>query len=205
MPPLKNLVGQKFNRLTVLSRADNKGKKVYWNCECECGNICTIRGFNLTSNKTKSCGCYNTDKIKERMTTCSGMTNTPEWTAYHGMKDRCYNKNRKGYHRYGGRGITVCNRWLDSFNNFYEDMGNRPSDNHSLDRINNDKGYCKDNCRWADIDTQNNNLSTNVLFEINGEVLTITEGWKKYVPHLKRQQVCDRYYRGFTTNDIFEL
>lgn len=99
--------------------------------------------------------------------------------AYWGMRQRCYNPKAKHYHRYGGRGISVCERWMSSFTNFKEDMGNRPSPDHSLDRINNDGNYEPSNCRWATKKVQNNNRHDNARIVVDGVEKTITE-WSEH-------------------------
>jgi len=149
-----NLVGKKFGRLSVISeappyKAPSGRMYIMWNCVCKCGNKRTLRTSALTSksSRTKSCGCLSAELSSKRNTTHS-MSKSRTYTSYAAMKKRCTNKNDPTYEKYGGRGITVCERWLHSFQNFYEDMGERPL-NTSIDRIQNDKGYYKENCRWA--------------------------------------------------------
>jgi hypothetical protein len=101
------------------------------------------------------------------------MRSKPERSVWSSMKSRCFNPNEKSYKNYGGRGVTVCERWED-FNNFYEDMGERPSDNHSLDRVDNDGDYCPENCRWATSIEQNRNCRSNRLWEHDGQTMTIS-------------------------------
>lgn len=101
-------------------------------------------------------------------------TNTPEYRIWRGMKSRCYNSKERAYPRYGGRGIKICDRWRDSFENFLSDMGERPSKNHSIDRIDNDGGYCPENCRWATRKQQNSNYSRNFMVTYNGVTKTLT-------------------------------
>ncbi|HDX9500141.1 TPA: AP2 domain-containing protein, partial [Bacillus thuringiensis] len=116
-----------------------KKNKTMWNCLCDCGNERVVDGYSLSKGSSKSCGCNN---IKH------GMKHTPEYNIWGLMKSRCSNLNDSGWENYGARGITVCERWLD-FSNFIEDMGERPSPEHSLDRIDVNGNYCKANCRWA--------------------------------------------------------
>ncbi len=113
-----------------------------------------------------------------------GMSRTPEYRTWHGTKDRCYNKNLKGYHRYGGRGIIVCDRWKNSFVNFYADMGDKPFTKAQLDRIDNDKGYYKKNCRWVTSAINNQNkcttkLSMKIAKNIRKEYLEINTSQRK--------------------------
>lgn len=151
--------GEKFGRLTVIREVEgiifgkNKKQRVQrqFECRCDCGNITVVQIRNLRGGKTKSCGCYSKDR-KIEVSTKHNMHRTSEYKTWLGMKQRCYNKNTTRYDYYGGRGITVCKRWLESFENFYEDMGPKPGPDYSIDRIDNDlliDGYSKGNCRWA--------------------------------------------------------
>lgn len=158
------LSGQVFNLLTVLHRSETNPRK--WVCQCECGNICETTPSNLRNGKPKSCGCLATKQRKERFTlhgAASGGKNTPEYQSYTAMIHRCYNERRIGWNRYGGRGIIVSEEsWLEEspagFLNFLQDMGERPK-GATLDRINPDGNYCKENCRWASRRLQSYNVT----------------------------------------------
>jgi hypothetical protein len=148
MSTLVDRTGQKFGRWIVLGRADISGA-VHWKCRCECGTEKSIRGNDLHSSSSKSCGCWRKE-LFVASSTKHGACFTPEYNSWAAMKDRCNNQNDKDYHRYGGRGISVCKRWLNSFENFFADMGLKPSPKHTLDRYpNNDGNYKPTNCRWA--------------------------------------------------------
>ena len=144
-----NLKGKKFAKLTVISRAENtKDGKTRWLCLCDCNSEKVIMGRSLRNGDTGSCGCLS---IKH------SMSKDPEYIAWKAMKARCYNVKKENYHKYGGRGIRVCEWWLNSFENFFSDMGSRPSKNHTVDRINNDGNYEPANCRWATKSGQSQN------------------------------------------------
>jgi hypothetical protein len=155
----KDITGSQFEFLTVLGYL-GKGK---WHCKCECGNTKIVSTAKLNNGHVKSCGCLaKTNAVKHNA------INTREYITWTNIKARCTNPNNSAYHNYGGRGITVCNRWLDSFENFYEDMGNCPK-GFSIERINNDEGYNKSNCIWASSKTQSMNRRSNFIVNYKGE------------------------------------
>lgn len=151
-PNLLDLTGQPFGRLTVTSRGPNgKHGEVRWHCRCTCGNETLVYAGNLRSGDTRSCGCLSRELLVTRSTTHGAArvgAETPEYHAWHAMFQRCTNPHHASWEDYGGRGVTVCERW-QSFENFIADMGPRPSPKHSLDRTNNDGNYEPSNCRWA--------------------------------------------------------
>lgn len=157
-----DLTGEKFGRLTVVQRSgSNKRGNALWLCLCKCGTEKLIPSNQLISKSTISCGCFN----KEKSTTHGHYRNNIEsitHISWHHMIDRCQNNKHPAYNRYGGRNIKVCNRWK-KFENFLKDMGKRPTLDYSIDRINNDEGYCKSNCRWATIVEQARNRNNNHL------------------------------------------
>lgn len=134
-------------------------------CICKCGKIVWVQVHSLRTNATKSCGCIKKDFPMART---HGLSNTKEYRAYHLMKNRCYNPKLEHYAGYGGRGIKMCDRWLQSFENFYEDMGDAPTSKHTLDRKENDKDYSKENCQWATWTQQANNKRNNRIHTYNG-------------------------------------
>lgn len=149
--------GDKFNYLTAIKfHSKNTAGKQFWFFRCSCGIRKIVCVNNVKNGTTKSCGC-----LQRKIATKHGMANTKTYNNWHGMKTRCYNKNEKNYKYWGGRGIKVCKRWM-KFENFLEDMGECPK-GKSLDRKNNDKGYCKENCRWATPKQQANNRRDNII------------------------------------------
>lgn len=148
--------GDKYNRLTAIRKHHNDSKNVYWLFKCDCGNKKVLRKAHVISNSTKSCGCLRKELNKEfGGIVTHGKSGTSIYTIWQLMKERCFNKKRKEYDNYGGRGISVCKRWL-KFENFYEDMGDRPN-NLTLDRIDNDGNYEPNNCKWSTRKEQQNN------------------------------------------------
>lgn len=176
-PKLKDISGKKFNRLTVNNKSNftgnGKQKVTYWDCLCDCGNTTRVAGSHLKTGKIKSCGCYKQEQ-DILLNTTHNMSRTREYKSWSSMLERCTNKNHIGYKYYGGNGISVCKEWMESFENFYTDMGNRP-ENTSLDRKDGTKNYCKDNCRWVNqsIQSYNQKLADNNTSGIKGV------GWHK--------------------------
>lgn len=148
-----------------------------WKCRCRCGTVRAIKSNALLSGKSGSCGCWA--KIAMRKIGAAQLQrNIPGYRVWRGMVDRCHNNKNLKFGLYGGRGITVCARWLESFWNFYEDMGARPSSAHSIDRIDTNGPYSPGNCRWADVITQNCNKRTNRFITINRERKVAAEWWR---------------------------
>lgn len=170
MSKLIDITGQKFNRLTAIKKKDGEN----WLFKCDCGNEKVINGYYVRKGKTKSCGCLNAELASKRLKT-HGLTNTREYGTWSKMKDRCLNPKEKAYKNYGARGITICNRWLESFENFIGDMGLMPTQTHSLDRIDNNKGYFKENCRWATRKEQSVNKRTSFYIIYKNETKALAE------------------------------
>lgn len=182
MPKKIDLTGRKFGRLTVLEQADyaydyKNHRMVMWKCQCDCPDkkIVYVHSSNLLNGNSKSCGCYAKDRTRETRIT-HGKRSTRLYSIYANMKNRCSNPNCNRYSLYGGKGIKVCDEWLNNFQSFYDwAMANGYSDELTLDRKDNSKDYCPENCRWSTMKEQQNNRTNNHFVEINGVVKTIHE------------------------------
>lgn len=169
--------GHRYGRLTVVSCAGSRNGRYNWKCRCDCGEECTASGLCLASGDTKSCGCLNAEKRIARSLRHGHSRRGDVASGYRtwlGMKQRCCNVRNKSYPHYGGRGIKVCDRWLESFENFLADMGPRPAGS-SLDRIDNSGNYCPENCQWATRIEQGRNKRSNVLITWKGATKTLIE------------------------------
>ena len=175
-----NLTGQRFSRLVVQSicRQDDSNR-MHWLCLCDCGNTIVARADNLKQGLTRSCGCLRIETTGVGAVT-HGMCGTSEYEIWKGIKKRCCVEDYIEFPQYGGRGITMCDEWKESFEAFYRDMGPRPSPEHSIDRRDNNKGYSKENCRWATLVEQANNRRDNLYFDFDGDRKTLTEWCREF-------------------------
>lgn len=168
--------GTRFGLLTVIRRDGHLHGSSAWLCQCACGNTHRVRYTSLRRGEIVSCGCRKKEVLNRRT---HGMKRTPEWKAWDSAKQRTTNPNHKSYHDYGGRGISMCDRWRDNFEAFYADMGPRPTLKHSLDRYPDQNGdYEPGNCRWATWTEQANNKRNNRLLTVKGQTMTIPE-WSR--------------------------
>lgn len=170
----KNLTGKQFGRLSVLGRVPTSSGYSYYACVCECGSSTVARGANLSTGNTASCGCLRADSLSARSRS-HGMSKTTTYKSWCHMKERCLNEGNQDYKDYGGRGIKVCERWLNSFECFLADMGEKPDGKYSIDRLKTDGDYCPENCRWSTNEQQARNRRNNHPVEFNGRTQLLVE------------------------------
>lgn len=198
MKKVKNdLTGRRFGRLTVIGIDDRGTRKSYFWCQCDCGNMKSVRSDSLIAGAIRSCGCMKKeqDRINLEANHSHKMSGTRPYEIWQGMKKRCYNEHDARFGRYGGRGIIVCDEWRNDFNVFYEwALKNGYSDNLTIDRIDNDKGYSPENCRWVDQKQQARNRSSNIRIKIGNATKTLTEWCEIF--ELDMKTILARYKRN---------
>jgi len=197
-----DLTGQRFVRLLVVARVGNRGPRVTWKVVCDCGETGVVLGCNLTSGNTRSCGCLNREVTLARVTT-HGESKTAEYDVWTGIKNRCANENEPAFKNYGGRGIRVCVRWLDSFENFLLDVGRRPSAMHTLERVNNDGNYEPGNVRWATRTEQSRNRRSNKMLTFGSETMCLA-AWAERVG-LSSDCIAERLRLGWSIDQALTL
>lgn len=205
-----NLTGKKYGRLTVLGLSEKKsGRKSYWVCECECGNKKLVRSDCLKKGQVQSCGCMKKEQDRVNLgRTTHGDTPVGShkrlWQIWQGMKQRTSNQNKKSYAKYGGRGITVCDEWRDSYIAFKEwAFANGYDENLTIERIDVNGNYEPGNCRWATQKEQCNNRRSNVLIEWQGKTQNI-EQWAEETG-IAYSVLHDRYRRyGLRPPELFK-
>lgn len=200
---MKISIGEKFTRLTVISISE---RKRYFVCQCNCGKIKEIRQDHLLSNKTLSCGCLKDEAASKRAhvmhiaRTKHGLCDTSIYKIWHSMRQRCSNEKSKSYPRYGGRGITVCDNWINSFENFLSDMGH-PEEGMTIERKDNNLGYSKENCKWATRLEQQNNRNVCQYITYNNETHTVSE-WS-VITGIHKNTLSERFHKNWPLEDIF--
>lgn len=198
MPQFQDLSGQRFGRWTVLSRAQDYRRGIpQWLCRCDCGETGVVRAGILKAGTSRSCGCFNRDdkrRICLARNTTHGMSKSPTHRAWVSMIARCHSPGASGFHKYGARGVTVCDRWRGSFEAFLADMGKCPP-GMTLDRIDNAIGYAPGNCRWATQREQQNNRTNNRRITLGDTTLTLAQ-WSERVG-VGRHTIDRRLSRGW--------
>lgn len=190
------LIGKVFGKLKVISEAPScvapSGKKERRSlCQCVCGNVVTLRNADIVKGHTKSCGCQRAETNRSLRLVhghAVGGKPTKTWRIWSDLKNRCLNKSNHAFEDYGGRGITVCAQWLDSFESFLNHMGECPP-GMSIDRIDNSKGYEPGNCRWATQAEQNRNTRQNRIVTVNGITGCVVDLCERFgIPHGRTRQ-----------------
>lgn len=198
MPNFIDLTDKRFARLLVLHR-DTGNKRTAWICQCDCGVTKSIRSNHLIDGASQSCGCLHSERSSARTdklhkaNTKTGLSASHTYNSWCGMKQRCTNPNNKFFSYYGGRGIAVCDRWLNSFENFLVDMGQKPK-GLTIDRIDSDGDYEPSNCKWSTRKEQANNRRINRVYTIYGKELNLTQIAKTFGIH--RNTLDQRLAKG---------
>lgn len=188
-----DLTNEIFERLLVISFSHkNHRGELYWLCKCNCGNTIVTQSGNLRQGRTKSCGCIHKESVSKH-----NMTKTRTFKSWESMKQRCTNKKAPDYDRYGGRGIKICDKWIHSFENFLMDMGERP-ENTSLDRIDVNGDYEKENCRWATYSYQMRNKRNTKKFLYEDKMMCLAELGE--ISGLKPSIISNRLKAGWDIN-----
>ncbi|GEM_PF-945895 len=195
----KSLVGTRSDRLFASEYYGHEPTKHgpihYYRCVCDCGGEAIVSAQNLRRSSGKnSCGCRKLEEFKERSVT-HGMSRSSEYNSWQSMRARCYNSSNPAYRHYGGRGITVCDRWMDSFENFFSDMGRKPSAKHSIERVDVDGNYEPGNCKWATDLEQGQNHQTHHLVTTDGGQVILSEAIR--AAGLPAKAVSNRLSRGW--------
>ncbi len=182
MPTRIDVIGEKFGRATVVADAPPaKSGRRRVACQCDCGKVFVCDPRLLRAGQTSSCGCLRRERVSQecKSRAIHGMARSREYTSWVKLRGRCKNPSDKKYAQYGGRGITVCQSWDESFESFLQDMGPKPFPDASVDRIDVNGPYSPENCRWASAKTQSRNKRNNRIVEFNGEFITLSEACEK--------------------------
>ena len=199
----EDYIGLRYGRLVIISWEGKRGYHTYVKCKCDCGNTKSIRLYRLETGETKSCGCIRKELFEETRKdwTTHGKANTRLYTIYKSMKDRCYSVKHKSYSNYGGKGIEICDEWLEDFMNFYNWAHNNGyKDNLTIDRIDSKGNYEPNNCRWATSKEQANNTSRNINITYQGETRTIKQ-WSEHLG-INYYTLLRRYNSGWNAEDM---
>lgn len=197
----KYIEGQTLGECIFLKELNTDKKWRVGLFKCRCGKNFECQINMIRSGNTKSCGCYKNKVMIERNLK-HGMTYSKEYVSWRSMIERTSNPNNNRYHKYGGVGIKVCERWLESFQNFLDDLGTKPSPIHTVDRIENSKGYYKENCRWATPKEQSRNRSTTKMIKYKGEYIPLIELSERL--GLNPKLVRGRIYKGHTLEEALD-
>ena len=213
MPKITDHTNLRYKRLVAIRFVEiRRNRMAYWLCRCDCGAEVIVQGGHLTSGNTGSCGCLVRDNASDlprspslRHGHARTASMTPEYRSWRSMKNRCTNPRDIGYADYGGRGISVCDEWLNSFDQFLADMGLKPTRSHTINRIDNETGYERDNCLWSSKTEQSRNTRITRLLEVYGQRMTASEARERYAPGLSKNTFKARLARGFPVETALSL
>lgn len=194
---LVDMTGLKFGLLTVIGRVESTDKngQAMWRCDCECGGSTNARGTALRAGHYQSCGCLQGNRTH-------GLSNCQEYESWRAIRQRCLNSKCKSFKNYGGRGIAICNRWLESFENFLADMGHAPAPRMQIDRIDNNGNYEPSNCRWATVKEQSRNRRNNHFVTVDGQEMVLMDACIKY--GIGHPTVLYRMRNGWSCEDAIK-
>ena len=196
MPKFIDLTGERFGRLVVIKRVENdKHGNSCWLCKCDCEQEVVVRGFSIKKKNTQSCGCFRKETAVQQNTKhghSKRYAKTGIYYSWYGMKQRCGNPNNNRYKDYGGRGIIVCEEWME-FPNFLKDMGNGWKSGLTIERKNNNEGYCKKNCKWTTKKEQNRNSRRNCLIKYDGKTQCLS-AWAEET-NIGKDTIWGRLYK----------
>lgn len=205
MPARNNLVGCIFGRWTVADYHGSSGQGAMWNCVCDCGTRKPVHASSLTTGRSLSCGCWQRESLAlskaQHGHNRRSTGQSPTYKSWRNMLKRCNDPKQTGYKNYGGKGIKVCEAWK-SFDAFLADMGERP-EGKTLDRIDGNGDYTKENCRWMDMREQANNRSNNHLLTHDGETHTVAE-WARILG-IPDGTIRARLFRGLSDEDALAV
>lgn len=200
---LKNEIGNRYGRLTVIEQAPapehyKEKRQGFWLCRCDCGNVAVVNGSLLRRGGKQSCGCYNRDSHMR----ADAVTRMSEYRIWHHVKRRCHDPKNDRYSIYGGRGITMCARWRESFKAFLEDVGPRPSPLHTIDRLDVNGNYEPGNVRWATLEEQANNKRNSIHLAYGGKTMTLAQ-WSRETG-IPKHIILKRYHSGLPPEEILQ-
>lgn len=194
------LAGQKHNKLTVLEKVGRNEIGVLWSCTCECGNVVVVAATHIKRGRVKSCGCLKVEFGRNKATHRD--TKSKEYTTWCAIKKRCLNPNDSAYKNYGGRGITICDRWRDSYEDFLSDVGRAPSKHYSIDRIDNSGNYEPGNVKWSTMLEQSLNRRNTKYLTYNGTTKTVRECSE--ATGIPAPTIYNRLRRGWPDERLFD-
>lgn len=198
-----DITNNRYGRLVAIKKEKSINGQNMWLFQCDCGKQKIINKYSVIRGLTNSCGCYHKEQDVLKHTT-HNMSKTRLYRCWQDMKNRCYNKSRKKYQRYGARGIIVCNDWLHNFNAFKDwALSNGYKDTLTIDRIDVNGNYCPENCRWITLKEQANNTSKNIKITINGTTKNLHE-WLE-ICNIKSGSFYYKLKKGYKPEEIFKV